>query len=226
MMKIYGHPWSINTRKVLMTFAEKGHSAELVLVMVPKGEHKSPQHVALHPFGKVPVLEDSGFVLYETGAINRYVAKKLAGPSLLGRDEREGALIDQWISVADSYFAPHAQPLLVETLFRRYLGGDTKLQLVSAARPAILPALDVLDRGLREHPHLAGETFSIADIHWMPYLDYLVATNQAEAFETRPHLAAWWKRVSTRASWQKVAHQGPQPYELGMTAEVIEKQYR
>ena len=77
-MKIYGHPWSVHTRRVLMTVAEKGHDAELVLVNLPKGEHKQPEHMARHPFGKVPVLED-GFFLAESGAINRYLDKKLDG---------------------------------------------------------------------------------------------------------------------------------------------------
>src|SRR5262245_6358434 len=68
-MKVFGHPWSINTRKTLMTFAEKGAHAELVVVMLPKGEHKTKEHLARHPFGKVPVLFDGEIVVYETRAI-------------------------------------------------------------------------------------------------------------------------------------------------------------
>lgn len=72
-MQIYGHPWSVNTRKSLVTLAEKGHHATLSLVMIPKGEQKLPAHLRVHPFGKVPALDDSGFVLYETRAINAYL---------------------------------------------------------------------------------------------------------------------------------------------------------
>jgi glutathione S-transferase len=110
-MKLYGHPWSINTRKTLMTLAEKGHQAELVLIMIPKGEQKSIEHLARHPFGKVPVLDDDGFVLYETRAINRYLDQKLGGTALIPGDDRDAARVEQWMNIADSYFIPHAHPL-------------------------------------------------------------------------------------------------------------------
>ncbi|MET0591260.1 MAG: glutathione S-transferase N-terminal domain-containing protein [Polyangiaceae bacterium] len=225
-MKLYGHPWSINTRKALVTLAEKGHDAELVLIMVPKGEHKHPEHVARHPFGKVPVLDDGGFVLYETRAINRYLDKKLGGAPLTPSDDRGAARVDQWVNVADSYFIPHAHPLIVEAVFRRYLGGEQNAGLMRASRDAMQPALDVAEKWLATNDYFAGPAFSLADIHWMPYLEYLSQSGEGESVGLRKNLRAWWNRVSERASWQKVARTGPQPYEKGMTADVIEKAYR
>src|ERR1043166_4096133 len=105
-MKIYGHPWSINTRKTLMTLAEKGHAAELSLVLLPNGEQKLPEHLARHPFGKVPVLDDDGFLLYEARAINAYLDRTLPGPSLMPAGPREIALLDQFTNVAAAYFVP------------------------------------------------------------------------------------------------------------------------
>jgi hypothetical protein len=63
-------------------------AGELVLVMIPKGEQRLPRHIAVHPFGKVPVLDDDGFVLYEARAINAYLdpprpAIRSAVPDLL-----------------------------------------------------------------------------------------------------------------------------------------------
>lgn len=225
-MKVYGHPWSINTRKVLMVLAEKGVKAELSLVMVPKGEHKSPAHLLLHPFGKVPVLEDRGFVLYETGAINRYLARVLPGPGLIPADGQGAASADQWISASDSYFAPFAQPFLVETMFRKFLGGEANAAVIEASRRELPKVLDVVDRALSSREYLAGDHLSIADIHYMPYLDYLAETGHSELFTSRPGLNAWWTRLSTRKTWRDVAHTGPQPYDQGVTAEVIEKMYR
>ena len=225
-MKVYGHPWSINTRKTLMTLAEKGHDAELVLVMIPKGEQERPEHLARHPFGKVPVLDDGGFLLYETPAINRYLDRTLGGEPLVPSETRAAARVDQWINVADAYFIPSAYPLVVEVLFRRYLGGEQNLQAVEAGRAGIQPALDTIDDWLAGNPYLAGGSFSLADIHWLPYLDYLWQTGEGEPIRRRRHVAAWWERVSGRPSWQRVARTGPQPYERGMTAEVIEREYR
>jgi glutathione S-transferase len=225
-MKIYGHPWSINTRKVLMVLAEKGAKAEFSLVMLPKGEQKSAAHVALHPFAKVPVLDDDGFVLYEVDAINRYLDRKLPGSALVPAGERSAARMTQWISAGDSYFVPHAGVFLVETLFRRYLGGATNQRAVESAREGMQRALDVADRALEATPYLAGDAFSLADVHWLPYLDYLERTGNEAALAGRHHLRAWFERVAGRESWQKVAHGGAQPYEPGMTADVIEKRYR
>jgi glutathione S-transferase len=225
-MKLYGHPWSINTRKTLMTLAEKEHEVELELVMIPKGEQKSREHLARHPFGKVPVLDDEGFVLYETRAINRYLDKKLSGTALEPRDIRDAARLDQWINVADSYFIPYAHPLIVETLFRRHLGGEQDVAAIEAGRQGMQRVLDTADRWLASSPHLAGTSFSLADIHWMPYVEYLVQVGEGKNITDRTNLSAWWSRVSERPAWRRVARTGPQPYETSMTADVIEKRYR
>jgi glutathione S-transferase len=224
-VKIYGHPWSINTRKVLMTLAEKGHEGELVLVNLPKGEHKQPDHMARHPFGKVPVLDD-GFLLYESAAINRYLDRTLAGPPLVPGGAEGAARVDQWISVADSYFAPHAQSLVLETVFRRHLGGERNAQAIDAARAGMQPVLDAMDRGLASSAYLGGPEFSLADVHFMPYLEYLAQTGQGEHVEGRRSLKEWWARVSSRSAWQRVGRTGPQPYQAGITADMIERLLR
>jgi glutathione S-transferase len=225
-MKLYGHPWSINTRKTLATAAEKGHPIPLSLVMIPTGEHKQPAHLARHPFGKVPVLDDDGFVLYETRAINAYLDARLDGPRLVPDAARDRARMDQWINAADSYFIPYAHPLIVERLFRRYLGGEQDQTTIAAGRAGIGPALDAIDRALAAAPFLAGPALSLADLHWMPYLEYLHRVGEGAALDARPHVRAWWERVSARPAWHAVARTGPQPDEPGMTADVIAQRYR
>jgi glutathione S-transferase len=212
-MKIYGHPWSINTRKTLMTLAEKGLDAELVVVKLPAGEHKQPSHLARHPFGKVPVLEDDGFVLYEARAINEYIDRKVRPAKLVPDDVRDLARMHQWTNVADAYFVPHAGPFVVENLFRRYLGGEKNEAVVAAARAGMQTALDAADAWLAQSDHFAGRALSLADVHWMAYLEYFPHIGEGQAITGRRHLDAWWKRVSSRPTWQKVARTGPQPYE-------------
>ena len=212
-IKIYGHPWSINTRKTLMTLAEKKQPAELVLVMLPKGEQKQPEHLARHPFAKVPVLEIGDFVLYETRAINRYLDHKLGGVPLMPSSAEAVARVDQWTNVADAYFVPHAGPMLVEILFRKYLGGQRNEEAITGGRDRMQRALDVVDEHLSNSEYLAGPSFSLADIHWIPYLEYMWQTSERESISRRRHLSAWWSRVSARPAWLEVARSGPQPYE-------------
>jgi glutathione S-transferase len=210
-MKLYGHPWSTNSRKALLTFAEKGHEPDLVTIMLPKGEHKTPEHLARHPFGKVPVLEDDGFLLYETPVINRYLDRRLSGPRLTPEDPREAARMEQLMHVGDAYFLAPGQDLILELLFRKYLGGEPNTSAIAKGREAIQKPLDVIDETLGSTPYLAGKSFSLADIHWMPQLEYLHRVGEGESIARRRHLSAWWNRVSERPTWQKVARSGPQP---------------
>src|SRR4051795_9201851 len=81
-MKVYGHPISTCTRKVLATLAEKGAAFEFVVVDLFKGEHKAAEHLARQPFGQVPVLEHDDFRMYESRAIIRYLDEVLPGKKL------------------------------------------------------------------------------------------------------------------------------------------------
>ena len=215
-MKIYGHPWSANTRKALMTLAEKGLEAEFVPVQLRTGEHKAPAHLARHPFGRVPVLDDDGFVLFETRAINEYIDRKARPTRLVPEDLRELARMHQWVNVADSYFVPHAVPFIVENLFRPFLGGPKDEKAIAQGRAGMPAALDAADAWLAQNDYFAGRAFSLADIHWMPYFEYLVHLGEEDAVAKRKHLDAWWKKVSSRPTWQNVARTGPQPYDANV----------
>lgn len=225
-MKIYGHPWSINTRKVLAALAEKGGEAELVFIDVPTGEHMAEAHAARHPFLKIPVLEDGDLVIYETTAILRYLDRALDGAALMPSSAVASARAEQWISVAASYFTPLVHPLLIETTFRRHLGGERNAATIEAGRAAMPRPLDVLDAYLASNEYLAGTQFSLADLYWMPYLDYLTHVGEGKAIADRKNLAAWWERVSSRPSWRKVARSGMQPYDADASAQAIARLHR
>jgi len=208
-----------------MTIAEKARHVPLVLVMLPKGEHKQPEYLRLHPFGKVPVLDDDGFVLYETRAIDAYLDARLEGPSLTPTDTRARARMEQRIHVTNAYFSPFAGPMLVELLFRKYLGGEQDRAAIERGRTGVGPALDVIDRALASAPYLAGDAFTLADLYWLPYLDYMIEIGEGAPIEERAHVRDWTARMRARATWRAVAHTGPQPYE-GATQETIETMYR
>lgn len=200
-MKLHGHPLSSCTRKVLVTLAEKGAKAELSVVDLLAGEHRGPAHVARHPFAMIPVLEDEGFVLYESRAILRYLDRKLPGVSLVPRDTREIARMDQWLSVNQSYVAPHVSALVAERVVKPKLGGPADAERISGAEAGLSRALGVLDAALRESPFLAGEAFSLADISLMPYVAALPLVGADALIGGVPNVARWWERVSSRPSW-------------------------
>jgi glutathione S-transferase len=193
------------TRKVLTTLTEKGHEAEFVLVDIMKGEHKLPEAMARQPFGVVPVLEDDGFVLYESRAIIRYLDEKLAGQSLTPADIKERATMEQWTSIEYSYMSPKAMVIVMNNLFGPMMGKSPDVDAVAKATEALEKTLDITDKHLAQNEFLAGKTFSLADITWLPYLQYLVAAKAGDLITSRANVGAWWKRVSTRPSWVKAA---------------------
>lgn len=202
-MKVYGHPLSTCTRKVLMTLAEKGAPHEFVLVDLMKGEHKGAEHTARQPFGQIPVLDDGDFRMYESRAIARYLDETLPGPKLTPADAKGRAIMEQWISVETSNFTPHAMKIIWECLFKKMQGAPADESVVQAGRTGIGKTLDILNERLGQVPYLAGSDFTIADLGYMPYVEYLFAAGHGDLITSRPHVAAWWSRVSSRPAWHK-----------------------
>jgi glutathione S-transferase len=200
-MKLYGHPMSTCTRKVLCTLAEKGVKADFQLVDIMSGKQKLPDHLGLQPFGQVPAIDDDGFVLYESRAICRYVDEKFGGPKLHGTDLKSRALIEQWISVETSNFTPPAMKIIMSAFFGPMMGKPVDDAVVSAGRESVKRCVEIMERQLGKTQYIAGDSFSIADIGFLPYIAYLVAAKQGDLFES-PHVAAWWARVSNRDSWK------------------------
>jgi glutathione S-transferase len=76
-MRLYYHPLSSNSRRVLLTAYHLGLNLELVSVDLSRGEHKTPEYLRLNPNGKIPILVEGGFHLWESHAIMQYLADKL-----------------------------------------------------------------------------------------------------------------------------------------------------
>ncbi len=203
-MRVHGNRGSTCTRKVLMTFAEKGVTPDFTDVELAKGEHKQPAHVAFQPFGQVPVLVDGDFVLYESRAIIRYLDEVLPGTALTPKDPKARARMEQWMSVETSNFTPHAMKIVYQTVFAKRRGVEGDAAKIAEGRAGALFALDVLDATLAHQPYLVGEQFTLADLTYMPYLHYLDQGGQGDLVESRPNVAAWWDRTRARPTWGSV----------------------
>lgn len=199
MIKVYGHPMSTCTRKVLTTLAENGTEHELVTVDVMGGAHKQPEHLARQPFGQVPAIDDDGFWLYESRAICKYLDEK-AGGKLTPKDLKSKALMEQWLSVETSNFTPHAMKFIYQDVFKR----PQEEKVLAEAGTKLHDALGIMDKHLAAHPFFAGSDFSIADISFAPYVEYAMMTPAKDMIVAQKNVAGWWERVSSRASWKKV----------------------
>ena len=95
----------------------------------------------------------------------------------------------------------HALDMLpLQAIDHRALAPEAVIQ---AGRTSISKTLDILNERLGQAPYLAGDDFTIADLGYMPYVEYLFAAGHGDLITSRPHVAAWWSRISARPSWHK-----------------------
>ncbi len=198
MLKLFGNPVSTCTRKVLMTLNETQTPFDFVVIDFTKGEHKQPPHLARQPFGQVPALDDDGFKMYESRAMARYIDAKAGGP-LTPKDPQGRARMEQWISVETENFSSHAMKFIYHSVFKR----EQPPEVLAKAGAALDVAYATLEQRLTEAPYLAGETFSIADYCYAPYLEYLAVTPAAAKIDAYPHMKKWWAAVRERPAWRK-----------------------
>ena len=204
-------PGSPFARAALAMLEEKRAPYQLVPVM--PGTLRSPQHLARHPFGRVPVLEHGDFRLYETQAILRYLDRVLPQPALTPIDPRRAACMDQLMNVNDWYLFHGAANVIgfQRIVGPRLMGLTPDEAVIAAAVPKAQVVLDELGRALGAHPYLAGETLTLADLLLGPQLDFLAQTPEWEPLSA-PHanLRQWLTRMQARPSflattWEKVA---------------------
>ena len=198
MLRIFGNPMSTCTRKVLMTLHENGTQYEFTNIDFTKGEHKQPAYLAHQPFGQLPALDDDGFGLYESRAMARYVNEK-AGGKLVPSDPKAHALMEEWISIETSNFTPHA----MKFIYHHTLNSPQQPAVLEAAGAGLEKALTIMNQRLAKSPFLAGNEFTLADICFMPYIEYAMGTPVKETFAGYPHVSSWWKKVSERPAWGK-----------------------
>ncbi len=206
-MKLHGHPHSACTRKVLLTCAEKGHDLELVRVDLMTGEHTRPAHLARHPFAKIPVLEDGLFTLYESGAIMRYLDQKLFGMKLTPSSPRELGRMEQWLSVEPAYLGPAVWTLMYQLQVRPKFGEQPEEAELLRGRKEVSYVLGVLDRELAQRGdkgYLAGYTYTLADICFMPSFQFLTEAGEGALIDAHAHVKSWWSRVRARPGARKV----------------------
>lgn len=200
MIKLFGHPASTCTRKVLFTLHETNTPFELTVVDFAKNEHKQEPHISRQPFGKVPALDDDGFALYESRAMARYIDAK-AGGKLTPKDDKGRALMEQWICVETENFTPNAMKFVYQHIFKR----EQSAEVLENAAKGLDLACSVLAKNLAQKTFLLGSDLTIADIAYAPYLEYAMGTPAKDIIAKHPHVTAWWSRVSERPAWLKAA---------------------
>lgn len=201
---LYGPLFSTYLRSARLALEEKGVAYRVEDVNMRRLAHKRPEHLARHPFGKVPVFEHDGFTLYETAAILRYVDEAFDGPALQPETPQARARMTQVIGVIDAYAYPAlVAGILLPRLRAQTIRKEPDQAALSEAMVASRTCLAALEAALDENAFFGGAAISLADLHLMPIYDYFTQTPEGDALlpET-PGLSRWWSEVSRRPSLQ------------------------
>lgn len=208
---IHSIPVSSFGRAALVALEEKG--ARYHLAAVVPGALRGPEHLARHPFGRVPVLEHGDFRLYEAQAILRYVDRALPGPALTPAQPRAAGRMDQLMNINDWYLFQGVVNVIAfqRIVGPRLLGLTPDEAAITAAMPKGHAVFEELSRQLGDQPYFVGDSISLADVLLAPQLDFMRETPEwAPLTRGRENLQAWLDRMNARPSmqtttWERVA---------------------
>jgi glutathione S-transferase len=203
MIVLYGDPISGNTRKVRWALEEASVPYEFRSVALGKGEHKKPDYLALNPNGKVPTIDDGGFVLWESDAILWHIAETRGQGTILPEGAHERALTHQWMA----WNAYH----LAEVTYRARVLRRTAMRLgtpFDQARHAEIigaagPVLSLLDGHLARRDHLVGSHLTIADIALAMNVSF--GKEEGIALEPFANVVRWFDGLVARNAYRVAA---------------------
>jgi len=186
MIKLYGIPMSRAFRS-LWALEEIGVEYEHVPVSFV-GDSRKPEYLKINPNGRIPALVDGGLTLFESMAINLYLAKKYDG-GLNPKSLEDEARAVQWSFWGMTELEPHLLKILMN---RVLLPQDQRNASEAEAGVAALQApLRVLDGALANRSHLLGESFSIADLNVASVLSW--ASFVGLDLSSFPRVKAWFE---------------------------------
>jgi glutathione S-transferase len=196
MLKIWGRLSSINVRKVVLAAQWLQVPFERVDAGHEFGIVQTPEYLAKNPNGQVPLMEDEGFVLWESNVIVRYLCAKHS-PGRLYPDELKARFdAERWMDWQQTTFNPAGRGAFVQLM--RTPAEKRNKEVVQHSIAATGPLLGMLDAHLAQQAYVAGDTFTMADIpiaceihrwHGLPLKR-----------PGRPHLERWYQGILSQAA--------------------------
>ena len=197
MAKLYGTSKSRSARS-LWALEELGVKYEHIATEVPKA--KGPDHLKINPNGHIPALEDDGVVLFESQAINLYLAEKYGKNSLWPASVEDHGQIYKWSFWGITELEPHLLTLLTHKLFLPADQRDEKK--ANDAINALKGPLNVLEGALKGREYLLGSNFSIADLNVASVLVF--GTYVKFDHSSTPAVQAWLQKCLGREASKKL----------------------
>ncbi len=193
-MKFYGAAASGNAYKVRILLALLRVPHEKVLIDLARREHKTAEFLRLNPRGEVPVIEDAGSVLWDSGACLVYIARKYGGEQWLPIEPAGMAEVMQWLSLAASEIQFGLQYARRGLAQGRWTAGT-----LEHGHAIGRIALDAIEQRLQRNDWLALGRPTIADVACFPYVE--TAPESGLPHAPYPNIIAWLARCKALPGW-------------------------
>ena len=194
MLRLWGRINSINVQKVLWALDELGVACERIDAGMQFGVVNEPHYRRMNPNGRVPTIDDDGFVLWESNAIVRYLAAKHGAGSLCPASPHARADADRWMDWATTTMAPVMTPLFWGLI--RTPADKRDPAALDALRIQMEGVMRLLDAQLAGGAFVAGDTFTMGDIPVGCFAQRWLALPIEHG--EHPHLGRWLKRLEAR----------------------------
>jgi glutathione S-transferase len=197
MIQLYGHEMSGNSYKARLFLELLNIDYEWMNVDLMKGEHKSPEYLALNPFGQVPLLVDGETKLADARAILVYLARQYGGDQWLPLEALPLAQVIRWLSTTAGEVRQGP-----ENARLYYLFGVTNINIEWAQQKAEY-ILTQLDQHLSTRSWLEFGRPTIADVAVFPYV--ALARDGKIALDTYPNVLSWIERIKQLPGYKPMA---------------------
>lgn len=203
MLKIWGRLSSVNVQKVVWCADELGLAYGRVDAGGAFGLTRTPEYLAMNPNSLVPVIDDDGFVLYESNAIVRYLGARHSQGALWPDGLRERADADRWMEWQSTAYTPAMRDIFWQLV--RTPAEKQNAALIESSRKECERLSAILDAHLAGKRYLTAHGFTAADIvvgcaahRWL---------HLPIAREPRPHLERWYADLKSRPGSLQVTSQ-------------------
>jgi glutathione S-transferase len=196
MLKIYGLDFSPWVNRVRFTANHIGLEYDYVKVDLLNGDGQSEEYKQVHPAGKVPAIDDNGFILFESGAICRYLSAKSASP-LYPDDVKSKAVVDQWTDYSVIHIAMAMQKVLFNQVIYKLMDKEQDKRSLEEGLEFLQRFLPIVDTQLSTANYLAGKELSLADMVLLAWLD----PAEISELDLSPyqHISHWRKQLKQQA---------------------------
>ena len=200
-MKLYNSPGSPNALRTRAVAFELGFDPEIINVNIGTGDNRKPEFLAINPNGKVPVLVDGDVVIWESRAINAYLAALKPERNFYPTDLVKRAAVDQWSYWQAIHLGPAMQRVAFERVQKKGFGrGEPDESTITGELKTVAELLPILDAALTGKQWIVGD-LSIADFALAT--TFTLRKEARLGVEAHPNVTAWIDRLEATPGWQK-----------------------